>query len=146
MNKFEIKVGGAYVKGQDGPFIRVVEAISEDGEVQWRDFGHDDGEPIGNGHCSLYAFRNWTGRPATDEERQRLRWDRALRKDIEFLTGLFDRIPDEYLHAEHRDRDLVSRYHQEMLASEEQLRTFLARVPDEEIALEYKRRKLGRRR
>jgi hypothetical protein len=146
MDRFEIVVGGAYVKGQDGPFIRVVQDISEDGEVQWRDFERNDGEPIGSGRCSMYAFRNWAGRPATEEERRRLRWDRARRTDEEFVRSLIDRIPDDDLHEEHRRRDLAARYHEEILASEERLRELLRRVPDDEIVLEYQRRKLGRRR
>jgi hypothetical protein len=144
MDRFEIEVGGVYVKANDGPFIRVVELIT-DGQVQWRDFGRDDGEPIGRGLCSLYAFRKWAGRPATEEERRRLRWDRAQRVDWELVRSLLDRIPDELLHEEHRRRNLASRYHEEIVAAEERLRAFLREVPDEEIALEYKRRRLGRR-
>jgi hypothetical protein len=145
MDRFEIEVGGAYVKGHDGPFIRVVEEISDDG-VRWRDFGRDDGEPIGRGHCSLYSFGRWAGRPATDEERRRLRWDRGYQQDREFVRSLLDRIPDEFLHQEHRHRDLASRYYEEMVASAQRLRAFLRTIPDEEIVLEYRRRKLGRHR
>jgi len=132
MGKLEIEAGGVYVKAKDGPFIRVVEEISAEGQVQWRDFQRDDGEPIGRGRCSLYAFRNWAGRPATEEERRRLRWDRARREDRAFVRALIDRIPDDLLH-------------EEMVASEERLRAFLRKVPDTELVLEYKRRRLGRR-
>jgi hypothetical protein len=146
MDQFDIEVGGAYVKGEDGPFIRVVETIRGDGGVQWRDFERDGGEPIGSGLCSLYAFRKWAGRRATAEERGRLRWDRARQKDLEYVRGLIDSIPDGIFHEEHRRRNLAARYHEEMLASEELLREFLRGVPDAEIAREYKRRKLGRHR
>src|SRR5262249_8809547 len=116
----------------DGPFIRVVEEISAEGQVQWRDFQRDDGEPIGRGRCSLYAFHNWAGRPATEEERRRLRWGRARREDRAVVRALIGRSPDELLH-------------EEMVASEERLRAFLRKVPDTELVLEYKRRRLGRR-
>jgi hypothetical protein len=146
MDNFEIEVGGAYVKAKNEAFIRVVEEISGDGEVLWRDFGHHDGEPIGRGCCSLHAFRKWAGRPATDEERRRLRWDRARQKDLEYARGLIERIPDDILHEEHRRRGLATHDPEEMLASEGLLREFLRKVPDAEIASEYQRRKLGRRR
>jgi hypothetical protein len=143
MDKFVVEVGGVYVKANDGPFIRVVEQINDNGEVHWRDFGRDDGEPIGWGRCSLYAFQRWAGRPATDEERRRLRWDRAIERDQQLVRGLLASTPDMPLHEEHRRRNLASLYHEDMLASEEQLRAFLRKVPDKEIVLEYKRRGLG---
>jgi hypothetical protein len=38
MAKFTFEVGGVYVKANEGPFIRVIEQISSEGQVQWRDF------------------------------------------------------------------------------------------------------------
>jgi hypothetical protein len=143
MAKFKVEVGEVYVKANDGPFIRLVERISEDGQVHWRDFGRDNGEPIGSGCCSLYAFDRWAGRPATDEERRRLRYDRTMQMDREYVRAVLDGIPDSLLHEEHRQRNLAWLYHEAMIASEELLRAFLQRVPDKEIALEYKRRGLG---
>jgi len=143
MAKFTFEVGGVYVKANEGPFIRVIEQISDEGQVQWRDFLRDDGEPLGGGCCSLYAFDRWAGRPATDEERRSLHWDRAFQKDREFVRRLLDGIPVGFLHEEHRQRNLAWLYHEDMVASEEQLRAFLQKVPDKEIVLEYKRRGLG---
>lgn len=143
MAKFNFEVGGVYVKANEGAFIRVIEQIREDGNIRWRDFLRDDGEPIGSGCCSLYAFDRWAGRPATDEERRRLRWDRAFDKDAEYARAFLDSIPDYYLHEQHRQRNLAWLYHEDMIASEEQLRAFLPKVPDKEIILEYKRRGLG---
>jgi hypothetical protein len=143
MAKFKFEVGGVYVKANDGPFIRVIEQIRDDGNIHWRDFLRLDGEPIGSGCCSLYAFDRWAGRPATDEERRNLRWDRAIQKDRELVRRLLDGIPDAFLHEEHRQRNLAWLYREDMIASEELLRAFLQRVPDKEIVLEYKRRGLG---
>jgi hypothetical protein len=143
MAKFKFAVGDVYVKANEGAFIRVIEQISDEGQVRWRDFLRDDGEPIGGGCCSLYAFDRWAGRPATEEERRRLRWDRAFQKDREYMRRLLDGVPDWLLHEEHRHRNLASLYHEDMVASEDQLRAFLQKVPDKEIVLEYKRRGLG---
>lgn len=105
MNEFTIEVGAAYLN-QSGGLIRVVQKI-EDGDVRWRDFGADDGMPIGDGLCSLSYFKRWASRRLTEEEQSKLRWDLARVQDQMFLRGLLERIPDELLLQEVKHRGLT---------------------------------------
>jgi hypothetical protein len=87
MKASEIELRGVYTNRNE-VFARVVEEITSDGYVLYRDFGLSDGEPIGSGRCQLFTFGDWAARPATDEERGRLRWKAAREKDRALLREL----------------------------------------------------------
>ncbi len=137
----QIEVGGMYVSEKTG-LLRVAQSFPDKGRVQWRDFGLEDGKPIGDGCCRLATFQNWTDRPATEVERARVRWDLARLQDIEHLDGLLKLIPDLIIDNEHDQRGLFDHRIEVMLASEFLAPKILTKASDHELIKEFRRRGL----
>jgi len=138
MQDFDIEEGGMYVNERKG-FLRVAQKIV-DHIVQWRDYGLNDGEPIGHGACQYHTFRDWADRPATVSERARLRQDLALAQDAEMLRGFLDRIPDFVLDDEHVRRGLFDRRLERMLRSDFLASDIIDKISDAVLAAECQKR------
>ena len=76
MRASDIRAGGFYL-GKGGNFAREVYDESPSGEVLWRDYDYDNGEPVSSGGCSKNHLAQWAERELTPDERLKMQTAKA---------------------------------------------------------------------
>jgi hypothetical protein len=102
-------VGGFYL-GKVGAFVREVQYETPGGLVGWRDYDHDNGEPVSSGACSKGHLAQWAERELAPDELPRMQTKKADEvleaRNSEVTALLLPALSDEQLLAELRRRGI----------------------------------------
>jgi len=109
MRTSEIRAGGFYL-GKGGNFVREVQHESPSGEILWRDYDYENGEPVSSGGCSKNHLAQWAERELTPDERFKMQTAKANEvqkaRNAELARAFLTAFSDEELLAELRRRGI----------------------------------------
>ena len=109
MRASDIRAGGFYL-GKGGNFAREVYDESPSGDVLWRDYDYDNGEPVSSGGCSKNHLAQWAERELTPDERLKMQTAKANEvqkaRNAELARAFLPAFSDEELLGELRRRGI----------------------------------------